>query len=103
MDRLDNEEIGLIWARHYPKRDENESSKSPCVRLAMIIKHRAESTILPYDDGTDKLERALLAARVPREQLDAVEAESKSAEINPIARCCCARLIDRSTAIRPAS
>jgi phospholipid N-methyltransferase len=78
MDRLDDEEIGLIWARHYPKRDESESSKSLCVTLAMIIKHRAESIILPYGDGGDKLRRALLAARVPREQFDAVEAESKS-------------------------
>jgi hypothetical protein len=28
MNRLDNEEIGIIWARHYPKRAENGSSKS---------------------------------------------------------------------------
>jgi len=81
MDRLDNGDIGLIWARHYPKRSETQSSKSLCVTLAMIIKQRAESIILPYDDGTDKLRRALLAARVPREQFDAVEAESKSARI----------------------
>jgi hypothetical protein len=29
MDRLDNEDIGLIWARHYPKRSESESLKVP--------------------------------------------------------------------------
>jgi hypothetical protein len=81
MDRLDNEDIGLIWARHYPKRSESESSRSLCVTLAMIIKQRAESIILPYGDGTEKLRRALVAARVPREQFDAVEAESKSARI----------------------
>jgi len=79
MDRLDDEDIGLIWARHYPKRTESQSSKSLCITLAMIVKQRAESIILPYDDGTDKLERALLAARVPREQFDTVEAELKSA------------------------
>ena len=66
MDRLDNGDIGLIWARHYPKRSETQSSKSLCVTLAMIIKQRAESIILPYDDGTDKLRRALLAARGPK-------------------------------------
>jgi phospholipid N-methyltransferase len=77
MDRLDDEDIGLIWARHYPKRTESQSSKSLCITLAMIVKQRAESIILPYDDGTDKLERALLAARVPREQFDSVEAETK--------------------------
>jgi hypothetical protein len=78
MDRLDNEDIGLIWARHYPKRSESESSRSLCVTLAMIIKHRAESIILPYDDGAAKLRRALSAARVPREQFDAVEAKLNS-------------------------
>jgi len=78
MDRLDNEDIGLIWARHYPKRSKSESSWSLCVTLAMIIKHRAELILLPNDDGADKLQRALLAARVPREQFDAVETESKS-------------------------
>ena len=61
MDRLDNEDIGLIWARHYPKRSESESSRSLCVTLAMIIKQRAESIILPYDDGADKLRRASIS------------------------------------------
>ena len=51
MDRLDNEDIRLIWARHYLKRSESESSRSLCVTLAMIIKQRAESIILPYGDG----------------------------------------------------
>jgi hypothetical protein len=86
MDRLDSEDIGLIWARHYPKRSESESSKSLCVTLAMIIKHRAETIILPYGDWADKLQRALAAAGIPREQFDAVEAESKSVGINPITR-----------------
>ncbi len=43
MDRLDNEEIGIIWARHYPKRAENGSSKSLCLSLAMVIRLRARS------------------------------------------------------------
>jgi len=38
MDRLDNEGIGMIWARHFPKRAENGSSKSLCLSLAMVIR-----------------------------------------------------------------
>ena len=75
MDRLDDEDIGLIWARHYPKRDESESSKSLCITLAMIVKQRAASN--SNGDWADKLERALAAAGVPRDQFDSVEAETK--------------------------
>jgi len=43
MDRLDNEDIGIIWVRHYPKRAESGSSKSLCLSLAMVIRLRARS------------------------------------------------------------
>jgi hypothetical protein len=43
MDRLDDEDIGIIWGRHYPKRTEHASSMSLCLTLAMIIKQRAKS------------------------------------------------------------
>ena len=75
MDRFDNEDIGLIWARHYPKRTESQSSKSLCITLAMIVKQRAASN--SNGDWADKLERALAAAGVPRDQFDSVEAETK--------------------------
>jgi hypothetical protein len=76
MDRLDNEDIGLIWARHYPNRSESQSSKSLCITLAMIVKQRAAS-IFSEGDWADKLQRALAAAGVPREQFESVEAETK--------------------------
>jgi hypothetical protein len=75
VDRLDNEDIGLIWGRHYPKRTESQSSKSLCITLAMIIKQRAASNA--SGDWAYKLERALAAAGVPRDQFDSVEAETK--------------------------
>jgi hypothetical protein len=75
MDRLDDEDIGLIWARHYPKRSESQSSKSLCITLAMILKQRAASN--SNGDWVDKLERALAVAGIPREQFDSVEAETK--------------------------
>ena len=73
MDRLDEEDIGIIWARHYPKRTERESSMSLCVTLTMIIKQRAKSAD-NYDPA--KLDQVLASAHVPREQFETVENES---------------------------
>ena len=64
MTRLDNKDIGLIWARHYTHRCKSQSSKSLCLMLAMILKYRAESIQPP---GSQK------------SKFEAVEAESKSA------------------------
>ena len=73
MDRLDDEDIGIIWARHYPKRTERESSMSLCVTLTMIIKQRAKSAD-QYDPA--KLDQVLASAHVSREQFETVENES---------------------------
>jgi len=73
MDRLDDEDIGVIWARHYPKRTERESSMSLCVTLTMIIKQRAKSAD-NYDPA--KLDQVLASAHIPREQFETVESES---------------------------
>jgi len=68
MDRLDNEDIGIIWERHYSNRAQSASSMSLCVTLAMIIKQRAKS-VDQHTDWSDKLHHALAAARVPKEEL----------------------------------
>jgi hypothetical protein len=81
MDRLDNQDIGIIWERHYSKRGQSASSMSLCVTLAMIIKQRAKS-VDQYTDWSDKLHHVLAAARVPKEEFDTLEAESTS-EHNP--------------------
>ena len=75
MDRLDNEDIGIIWGRHYPKRTESPSSMSLCVTLAMIIRQRAKS-VDQYNDWSAKLDHVLSMAHVPKEQFEAVENES---------------------------
>ena len=77
MDRLGNEEIGMIWARHYPKRAESASSMSLCVTLAMILKQRAKS-VLEYNACSDELRHVLSAANVPKEQFDTLESESNA-------------------------
>ena len=75
MDRLDNEEIGIIWARHYPKRAESGSSKSLCLSLAMVIRLRAR-LMTQASDWSDKLEHVLADARIPKEQFATIENES---------------------------
>jgi len=75
MDRLDDEDIGFIWARHYSKRAGQASSMSLCITLAMIIKQRAKS-LHQYNGWVSKLEHALAAAHVPKDQFDTLESES---------------------------
>ena len=75
MDRLDDEDIGFIWARHYPKRAGQASSMSLCVTLAMIIKQRAKS-LAQYNDWPAKLEHALASAHVPKDEFETVENEA---------------------------
>ena len=75
MDRLEDEDIGIIWERHYPKRGERGSSMSLCVTLTMIIKQRAQSAD-QFNQWPDKLDHALALAHVPKEQFDTVEKEA---------------------------
>jgi hypothetical protein len=77
MDRLDDEDLGIIWERHYPKRAESASSMSLCVTLAMIIKQCAKS-VDQYNDWPAKLEHAIAAAHVPKDQFDTLQTESTS-------------------------
>ena len=75
MDRLDNEEIGMIWAGHFPKRAESGSSRSLCLSLAIVLRLRARS--MTHDsDWSNKLEQILADARIPKEQFDTIENES---------------------------
>ena len=75
MDRLDNEGIGMIWARHFPKRAENGTSRSLCVSLAIVIRLRARF-MTQASDWSDKLEHVLAAARIPKGQFATIENES---------------------------
>jgi hypothetical protein len=75
MDRLDNDEIGMIWARHYPKRAESGSSRSLCLSLVMVIRLRARF-MTQQSDWSDKLEQILAEARIPNEQFATIENES---------------------------
>jgi hypothetical protein len=81
MDRLDDEDIGIIWGRHYPKRTEHASSMSLCLTLAMIIKQRAKS-LDQYSDWPAKLEHALAAGSRSKRPVDTLETEPRSSVHN---------------------
>jgi hypothetical protein len=68
MDRIHNEDIRIIWARHYPKRAERASSMSLCLTLAMIIRLRARA-MAQYSDWTSKLQHVLADTQIPEEEL----------------------------------
>jgi hypothetical protein len=70
MDRLDNEDIGIIWKRHYPKRAHSESSKSLCLTLAMILDRRASTA--------NALRQVLAIAGIPKREFDNVINESRN-------------------------
>jgi len=48
MDRLENEDIGLIWARHFPKRADSETSNSLCLTLAMILRYPSSHELFVF-------------------------------------------------------
>jgi hypothetical protein len=76
MDRLENEDIGLIWTRHFPKRADSETSKSLCVTLAMILRGRAISPGI-YGNWEKSLQQILTEAGIPRGQFDTVENDAR--------------------------
>ena len=76
MDRLENEDIGLIWARHFPKRANSDTSNSLCLTLAMILRGRAISPGM-YRNWDQSLQQILTQAGIPREQIDTVESDAK--------------------------
>ncbi len=76
MDRLENEDIGLIWARHFPKRSQSETSKSLCVTLAMILRGRAISPA-SYNNWNISLQQILAQAGISREEVEQVENEAR--------------------------
>ena len=48
MDRLENEDIGVIWARHFPKRANSDTSNSLCLTLAMILRYPSSHELFVF-------------------------------------------------------
>ena len=52
MDRLDNEDIGIIWARHYPKR-----CREWVVEVALFVTRDGNSAAGQIHDSSQRLVR----------------------------------------------
>jgi hypothetical protein len=66
-DRIEDKDIGPLWAEHYPKRYDRLSSKAVCLMLFYIITDRAQ-VLFPGGELSDQLCRACELFDVPREQ-----------------------------------
>jgi hypothetical protein len=77
MDRLENEDIGLIWSRHFPRRAENASSKSLCLTLAIVVRLRARSGA-ERNQWETRLQQILADAGIPKAEFEELENESKT-------------------------
>ncbi len=53
---IEDEDVGRLWAIHFPKRDDIKS-KGVCLTLYYMITDRAQ-TIVPYGAWSDKLHHA---------------------------------------------
>jgi N-acetyl-beta-hexosaminidase len=74
-DKIEDGDIGPLWAEHYPKRADRITSSA--LPDALVIADRAHS-IYPHGDWSDKLQHALRFYGVSKEQYyevgkDAVE------------------------------
>jgi hypothetical protein len=52
-DRIDDCDVGPLWAEHYPQRIDNILSKALCLILFYVIADRAHS-IYPHGDWMEK-------------------------------------------------
>ena len=77
MEKIEDSDIGTLWAEHYPKRKQSVASETLCLTLMHIVNDRARS-IMPYADWSDKLHHALQRFQVPKDQFIEFENEAKS-------------------------
>ncbi len=46
MDRIEDEDVGRLWAIHYPKHGEEVKSKTLCLAMYMMTTDKARTIIL---------------------------------------------------------
>jgi len=76
MEKIEDSDIGPLWAEHYPKRNQSFASETVCLMLMHIVNNRARS-IIPYGDWSDKLHHVLQLFGVPHHQFIEFENEPK--------------------------
>jgi hypothetical protein len=74
MIRLEDQDIGLLWAQHYPSRKDGTSSETICRLICFIARERARRLVAP-SDWMAKLNSALRELSIPRHQFFSFENE----------------------------
>ena len=77
MERLNDQEIGCMWARHYPIRNDNGFSWNICLNIAYIVEARATCARLKLN--FDRLNEILSSLCIPKDEFYQLEKESKAA------------------------
>jgi hypothetical protein len=76
MGPLEDQDIGLLWEEHYPRRKAEDKSQMLCLSLCAIIKRKAIAAI-PYGDWYDRVSQALTELGIPENQFWEVDNEIK--------------------------
>lgn len=71
---LTDQQICELWAENYPKRLAATRSMALCVTFCQMAERRAEQ-IRVYDEWSDKLDFALAALGIPRNEYNQVKSE----------------------------
>jgi hypothetical protein len=66
MDNLSSQEIKRLWAEHFPKRRDNEKSRTLLAELALTVLERAHEGETYY---------TLLALGIPKREFDQFRSE----------------------------
>ena len=77
VERIEDDNIGPLWAEHYPKRKDEPASQVICLSLLAIVMRKAIMTI-PYGNRYEKLILALAEFGIPENQFWELDNEIKT-------------------------
>jgi hypothetical protein len=74
MGRLEDQDIGLLWTKHYRCRKDDPSSQTVCLLLCFIVRERGRR-LVGQNDWMAQLNLALRHVGIPRDQFFDVDNE----------------------------
>jgi hypothetical protein len=72
MNRLEDRDIGILWAEHYPQAEGNALSNKICLMLCFIVRERARR-LLGQSDWMMQVNFALRELGIPKDQFFAFD------------------------------
>lgn len=76
-DKLSNEDIRRLWAKHFPKRLEDPKSKTLCLAFYLVVEERAARNTTDDEDLLVEVHEALNYLGIPRDEFYQVERENR--------------------------